>query len=209
MLPRDDARFCNHCGTSIPVPPPLQQTPLETIPDNAASLQEPSSATDQKKQRSAPREQIAQQPFSLPSQSSTQSEPPAWIKNLGSGHTSEKHSPEPAVQQPSLSQQDVPDTPLPSEISPSQDAILQDDLATSITPHRSQFAGRELHVKVWDQDDTDGRGGAGPRPWSEPDGRGGAGPHPWSEPDGRGGAGPHPWESPLVQSPSEDTPSPQ
>jgi hypothetical protein len=154
ILPTDDARFCNHCGTSVPVLPSLQQAPLEAIPDNAASLQEPSSTTDQKKRRSAPREQIAQQPFSLTSQFSGQNEPPAWIKNLGTVNTSEKRSPETAMQQPSLAQQDVPALSSPPETSPPQDAVLQDDLATSITPHRSQFAGRELRVKVWNQDDT-------------------------------------------------------
>jgi hypothetical protein len=155
LLPRDDARFCNQCGTSVPVQPSLQQTPLEATPDNAASLQDASSTTGPKEHRSGPREQIAQQPFSRPSQFPGPGEPPAWIKNLEAAKPpSEKLSPEMAPKQPSLGQQNTLDFSSPPETPIPQEGDSQEDLSTSITPPRSQFAGRELRVKVWEQEDT-------------------------------------------------------
>jgi len=63
-------------------------------------------------------------------------------------------SPAPPAHQPLLEEPEAPDLLPPSETSIPQDGASQEDLSTSVTPPRSQFAGRELRVKVWEQEDT-------------------------------------------------------
>src|ERR671927_183922 len=74
MLPRNDARFCNHCGSSISTQ--QQWSSSSTMSDNSSSSQEASSTSRQEEQKPALREQVAQQP------PPASDETPSWLRKL-------------------------------------------------------------------------------------------------------------------------------
>jgi hypothetical protein len=74
MLPRNDARFCNHCGSSISIQQHWSSS--STMSDNASSSQEASSTPRQEEQKPVLREQVAQQP------PPASDETPSWLRKL-------------------------------------------------------------------------------------------------------------------------------
>jgi hypothetical protein len=71
---KDDARYCNHCGTLVAT------HPFSPKSAHALKFSEQNNNT-----RESIREQIAQQPTYRSSRRSTQDEPPSWMSHLGDG----------------------------------------------------------------------------------------------------------------------------
>jgi hypothetical protein len=81
-LPRDDARFCNNCGTLVPNHPFSLQSLSAAKGFPPSSTDQPGNKKDQPGRSKAPlREQIAQQPPATPRRP-LQTDPPAWISQL-------------------------------------------------------------------------------------------------------------------------------
>ena len=135
---KDDARYCNHCGTLVPTHP--------FSPKSAHALKFPEQNNNT---REPVREQIAQQPTYRSSRRSTQDEPPSWMSQLGDGLQSKVSSegleaepkeqlPEktmvvpPAVQEFSIDDdpEDLPTKPLVADY-----PGIQSQRNTALSPH--------------------------------------------------------------------------
>jgi predicted nucleic acid-binding Zn-ribbon protein len=169
-LPRDDAQFCNKCGT------PVQQRPRS--PQALSTLKDAPVTSDGKgkayKGRPALREQIAQQPSFQPPRRPrvTQDFPPPWISELSTLEHSKTSTPKVEKDQPPLTEvmrdqvAEISTTSLPQVEAkrPAQDQSLTEKAGESvdtdqsdtptviIAPRKSQV--RELHVKVWEQEES-------------------------------------------------------
>ncbi len=78
MLPRNVARFCNQCGSSISAP--QQWSSSDPISESGSSSQDASSTPHQEEQQKPVlHEQVAQQPPPLPS---VADETPSWLRKL-------------------------------------------------------------------------------------------------------------------------------
>jgi hypothetical protein len=78
MLPRNVARFCNQCGSSISAP--QQWSSSDPISESGSSSQDASSTPHQEEQQKPVlREQVAQQPPHLPP---VADETPSWLRKL-------------------------------------------------------------------------------------------------------------------------------
>ena len=156
-LPRDDARFCNNCGTYVSTDPHSPQ-PLSS-PKDAPIL----PGEQAHKNRSALREQRAQQPSFQPPRRprSEQDDPPPWISQLNTL----QHSKSSPAETEADRLADIPTIPFPggqrgqaSEVEP---LTKKDDVslprAQVDAPLEEQVLPkspvRELHVKVWEQEE--------------------------------------------------------
>jgi zinc-ribbon domain len=157
-LPRDDARFCNKCGTLVDIDAPVAS-------DGKGKVQ---------KERPALREQIAQQPGFQPPRRPrpTQDFPPPWISELSTLEHTKTSTPKVEKDQPLLSVvernqvAEIPTTSLPQiedkqlaqdesvteKVGESVDTEQSDTPTLVIAPRKSQV--RELHVKVWKQEES-------------------------------------------------------
>ncbi len=156
-LPRDDARFCNNCGTYVSTDPHSPQS--LSSPEDAPIL----PGEQAHKNRSALREQRAQQPSFQPPRRprSEQDNPPPWISQL--------NTPEHSKTSPAKTEADrladIPTISLPggqrrpvSEVEPltkKEDESLPhaqvDAPLEGQVPQKSPV--RELHIKVWEQEE--------------------------------------------------------
>ncbi len=128
---KDDARFCNNCGTFVSSSHPL--SPKSTV-SSTPPIEQTNPTGNANNSKAVIREQIAQQPPYRPARRPVQNEPPSWISQLdsevrrGGGGSSKGPSGE-GINAPQL------DFPVPEPI------------------HRSNSPVRELRVKVWEQEE--------------------------------------------------------
>lgn len=129
VLPKEDSRYCNNCGTLVASHPfsPQSLAARKHLPA-PADLSAPAPVETEKpveKQKLAIREQIAQQPPARPAQSPIEDELPDWIGKSEKA----KH-----------------DMPNPPDI-PSRTVGIEDVERALATMH-------ELRMKVWEQKET-------------------------------------------------------
>lgn len=150
VLPRDDARFCNNCGASLLVrqkeascsSPDVGGSALKQANgDFSSSQSRSSSASDttrpsdsgmisQSGRHRALREQIAYQPPARPARRPNNDEPPTWMNTLERGVDHQSPGPAPAFPAP-------------------QGHPIQNETGSP----------RELHVKVWQSQEVNEKGG--------------------------------------------------
>ena len=85
ILAKDDARFCNKCGTLVASHPfsPQSLAAQKQSSQPSVEVPEPSESS-----QPVMREQIAQQSLSRPTKPSAKDEPPAWMSQLEKGTSS-------------------------------------------------------------------------------------------------------------------------
>lgn len=80
-LPKDDARFCSHCGRSLNVTP--EQSAGETAQETEAAHPEvPPAIPPQQAEQGGIKEQIAFQPAGKAGKTSSEERPPDWLSSL-------------------------------------------------------------------------------------------------------------------------------
>ncbi len=135
-LPREDARFCNHCGAEIS--PNANSSPMPGRAQVVAG-QYPSPASgpgaENAHGRPALREQIAFAPPAPPATSSAPGDAPSWLNRLdGMGASTTSRS---------QMQNFSPDTP-PGVVN------LPSNTGRPSSPGVSRLPQRELRIKVWE-----------------------------------------------------------
>ena len=134
-LPREDARFCNNCGTLVPNHPFSLQSLAAAKGPPPSSTDQPDNKKGQRGSSKPPlREQIAQQPPATPRRP-VRTDPPAWISQLDtlehSRLVSEKAGDERQGQ--ALEEKTRDEEPRPHELSPAESKDEeQQALATAI-----------------------------------------------------------------------------
>jgi hypothetical protein len=135
-LPREDSRFCNHCGTVASPNASSSSAPRRT---QVISGSQPSPGSGSVRTRPALREQIAFAPSSPPFASLAPDDVPPWLGKLDN-MSSRTHSRPPV--------QGLPVTTPKIENPPS-------NAARPFSPGDSRLPQRELRIKVWEDEDAE------------------------------------------------------
>ncbi len=136
-LPRDDAHFCNNCGMLVP-----------SHPFSAQSLSAASSATPptrKEPEKPVSREQMVQQPMQKPVLREQMVQQP---RQRTTRRIAPDNSASPIAWPAPMTHVSVKDAPVQKE---SAQAVPQEPQPVQNMPIRPVSTERELHVKVWEQ----------------------------------------------------------
>ncbi|MFL5591118.1 MAG: zinc ribbon domain-containing protein [Ktedonobacteraceae bacterium] len=149
---KDAARYCNNCGTLAPSHPFSSKFVPPAPPALPADGQNGST-------RVVKPEQIAQHSPSRPARYSAPSEPPSWMSQLDNQFHNQSEAPSNGMER------DRPENPFAvdvvkadglekhSEKGSDPSSTLQLDFPVPEPVHQAGSAVRELHVKVWEQEE--------------------------------------------------------
>ncbi len=136
-LPREDSRFCNHCGAVASSNASSSPAPRRT---QVISGEQPSSGTGGAGTRPSLREQIAFAPSSPTFSSLAPDDVPPWLGKLDKMGSR-------SISRPSV--QDVPLNTPPKVQNPPSNGVRQFSQGGSRLPQR------ELRIKVWENEDVE------------------------------------------------------
>ncbi len=144
-LPKENARFCNHCGTLVPSHPFSAQSLAASGPAASVAERVPT--------KPAPREQIAQQPVEKPRlrEQMAQQPRPRTTRRIAPDDLAASAVAWPAPMT-HVSVKEL--SPRKEDVQGQEAAKEQKDQAVQPTPPRPAFGERELRVKVWEQPST-------------------------------------------------------
>ena len=149
---KDAARYCNNCGTLAPSHPFSSKFVSPAPPAVPADGQNGST-------NSVKHEQIAQHSPSRPVRSSAPSEPPSWMSQLDNQFHNQSEAPSNGMER------DRPENPFPVDVVKADglekhskkgsdpSSTLQLNFPVPEPVHQASPAVRELHVKVWEQEE--------------------------------------------------------
>ncbi len=135
-LPREDSKFCNHCGAGAS--PNASSSPA-TRRTQVMSGEQPSSRTASAGMWPALREQIAFAPSSPPIAPVAPDDVPPWLGKLDK--MGSRRPSRPPVQEPPLNSPKVENPP--------------SNAALPFSPGGSRLPQRELRIKVWEDEDAE------------------------------------------------------
>ena len=124
---KDDARYCNHCGTLVAT------HPFSPKSANESKFPRQNDHTGETK-----REQVTQQPTYGTGRRSTQDKPPLWMDHLADVRRGNV-SPNP------------PNNAVSRELQETSSDFPQLEFPESEAMRHSNTSARELHVKIWEQ----------------------------------------------------------
>ena len=149
---KDAARYCNNCGTLAPSHPFSSKFVPPAPPAVPADGQNGST-------RVVKSEQIAQHSPSRPARYSAPSEPPSWMSQLDNQFHNQSEAPSNGMER------DRPENPFAVDVVKADGlekhfekgsdpfSTLQLDFPVPEPVHQASPAVRELHVKVWEQEE--------------------------------------------------------